>query len=260
MLIIGMLACASNNGHAEDFSVCTGGSITANGLVFNPKNRLFQNKVGDEFLLGNIGFIKLENYSATFRTQIDKQIEGLMNWFLGLDNLSLVHLAKKPDRYGRYSMNMFANSGLRWMQQELVNAGLAIVHPVSNLPECDAWLFAAEKTARDKKAGIWGSSIPVIMAANDANWQNRVQNYQLVEGKIISVGETNSRTYLNFGGSWDDDFTVIVAKQHIKRFKKVFGDLKLLSGKYVRVRGWMINSRGPMIEVYHPGQIEIEIE
>jgi len=36
--------------------------------------------------------------------------------------------------------------------------------------------------------------------------------------------------------------------------------LKLLSGKLVRVRGWMIKNRGPLIEIYHPGQIEIEIE
>ena len=260
LLAIMMLAHGSNNGFAERFAVCSEGPTYVSELVFNPKNREFQNKAGDKFLLGNISFINLESYSATIRTQIDKQIEERMNKFLGLDNLSLVYFTKKPDRYGRNSVNIFAKSGHRWMQQELVDAGLAIVHPGSNLQECDALLFAAEKVARNKNVGMWRSSRPIIMSAADANWQSRVQNYQLVEGEIISVGETKSRTYLNFGTSWDNDFTVIVAKQHIKRFKKVFGDLKQLSGKFVRVRGWMINSRGPMIEIYHPGQIEIEIE
>ena len=260
LLAILMLAYGSNNGLAGGFAVCAESSTNVSNLVFNPKTRELHDIAGKKYQFGNIGFVNFENYSATIQTQIDKQIEELMNKFLGLDNQSLVYLAKKPDRYGRYSVNFFAKSGHRWMQHELVNAGLAIVHPGLNSKECDARLFAAEKAARNKNVGIWKSSKLVIMAKDDANWQARVQNYQLVEGKIISVGETKSRTYLNFGKNWDDDFTVIVAKQHIKRFKKVFGDLKLLSGKFVRVRGWMINSRGPMIEIYHPGQIEIETE
>ena len=260
MLTIVMLAHGSINGLAESLPVCAKNSTNVSKLVFNPKTREFQNRAGDKFLLGNVGFVSLENYSATIRKQIDKQVEELMSNFIDLDNLSLVYLAKKPDRYGRYSVNIFANSGRRWMQQELVAAGLEIVHPGRNSQECDARLFVAEKAARNKNVGIWHSSKPVIMAANEASWQSRVQSYRLVEGEIISVGETKSRIYLNFGKNWDRDFTVIVAKKHIKRFKKVFGDLKLLSGKFVRVRGWMINNRGPMIEIYHPGQIEIEIE
>ncbi len=260
LLVIVMLARGSNSSLAEGFAVCAESSINASELVLNSKNREFESSAGDKFLLGNIGFVNLENYSATIQTQINKQIEELMNSFLKLDNLSLVYLAKKPNRYGRYSVNLLANSGLRWVQLELINAGLAIVHPGRDSRVCDARLLVAEKSARDKNMGIWRSSKPIIMAADDALWQSRVQSYQLVEGEIISVGETKSRTYLNFGKNWDSDLTVIVAKKHIKRFKKVFGDLKLLSGKNVRVRGWMIDSRGPMIEIYHPGQIEIEIE
>ncbi len=260
MVAILVLAYGSNSGLAKDFSACAESSHKIDNLVFNPKSLEFQDSEGRIYLLGNIGFGNRENYSATIRKQIDKQIEEMMNSFLGLDNLSLVYLAKKPDRYGRYSVNLYANSERRWVQQELVSAGLAIVHPARDSQACGALLLAAEKVARDKNVGIWGYSKPIIMNVDDENWQSRVQSYQLVEGKVISVGETKTRTYLNFGTNWDDDFTVIVAKKHIKRFKKVFGDLKLLSGKFVRARGWMINSRGPMIEIYHPGQIEIEIE
>ncbi len=260
MLAIMMLAYGSNSGLAEGFTVCAESSHKIDNLAFNTKSREFQNSGGRKYLLGNIGFVNLENYSATIQTQIKMQIKELINTFLGLDNLSLVYFVKKPDRYGRYSVNLYANSERRWMQQELVAAGLAIVHPSRNSQECDMQLLAAEMAARDKNVGIWGYSKPIITNVDDANWQSRVQSYQLVEGKIISVGETKTRTYLNFGKNWDSDFTVIVAKKHIKRFKKAFGDLKLLSGKLVRVRGWMINSRGPMIEIYHPGQIEIEIE
>ena len=260
LLVTVMLALGSVEGQAESIAACAENSRDIKKLTFNPKSREIQDDTGKKNVLGNIGFIILENYSLTIRAQINRQIEELMSKFLGLDNLSLVDLSKKPGRYGRYSVNLFANSGHRWMQQELVNAGLAIVRPGRNSRECDAMLFAAEKAARNKNIGIWRFSRLIIMAADDVNWQSKVENYHLVEGKIISVGETKTRTYLNFGKNWDDDFTVVVAKQHIKRFKKVFNDLKLLSGKIVRVRGWMISSRGPMIEIYHPGQIEIEIE
>ena len=77
------------------------------------------------------------------------------------------------------------------MQLELVNAGLAMVHPGLNSPICDAWLFVAEKAARNMKKGIWASGKSIIMAADDENWQSRVQSYQLVEGKIVSVGIPN---------------------------------------------------------------------
>lgn len=83
------------------------------------------------------------------------------------------------------------------------------------------------------------------------------QTYQLVEGRVVSVGEGAGRVYLNFARDWKSDFTISVARKDASAFQAEGIDLKALAGKRVRMRGWVIWRNGPMIEATHPEQIEI---
>ena len=79
----------------------------------------------------------------------------------------------------------------------------------------------------------------------------------LVEGQVLSVGGSSSRTYLNFGADFRTDFTVSVAGRDRRTFAAAGLDLKGLEGHIIRVRGWLDSINGPMVEATHPEQIEL---
>jgi len=176
----------------------------------------------------------------------------------------VVQPALRADRYGRLALYLYSNAGLwQLLQQQLIESGLAFVRTddfSNNHLSCFTELLRAEKKAEENRAGIWYDKNMVIMPSNDRNWLAKTDAYRIVEGMVLSVGQTGSRFYLNFGRDWQSDFTVIVAKRIAKRFNRTVGDIESLAGKKIRIRGWMHSNRGPMIEVYHPGQIELIVE
>jgi endonuclease YncB( thermonuclease family) len=166
----------------------------------------------------------------------------------------------RTDRHGYALAHVFVVDGVSrlWLQQEMVKAGLARVYSFSDNRACVGDLLASEGDARGKGLGVWGSPIYRIASAEDVDRLGRLtQTYQLVEGRVVSVGEGAGRVYLNFARDWKSDFTISVARKDASAFQAEGIDLKALAGKRVRVRGWVIWRNGPMIEATHPEQIEI---
>ena len=83
------------------------------------------------------------------------------------------------------------------------------------------------------------------------------RSYQLVGGVVAEVGETTGRIYLNFDKDWHRDFTVLIERKDNDTLKAAGVDTKALTGKRLRVRGWIEWRNGPMIDVTHVEQIEI---
>ena len=80
---------------------------------------------------------------------------------------------------------------------------------------------------------------------------------------MVSVRESGSTIYVNFGRRWSEDFSVTIQKRNERNFAAAGLDVKGLAGRRVRVRGW-VEARGggntggsPWIEAAHPEQIEI---
>jgi hypothetical protein len=113
-----------------------------------------------------------------------------------------------------------------------------------------------EVNARRSKAGIWRQEMQ-IFNANDPTLVEAADEFRIVTGTVTSVGQTKSRTYLNFSDNWSLDFTASIRKRDMGNFKTAGMDLKYLSGKTVRVRGWMDVWRGPHMGLSHPEQIEV---
>ncbi|MGH6832700.1 MAG: thermonuclease family protein, partial [Methyloceanibacter sp.] len=84
-----------------------------------------------------------------------------------------------------------------------------------------------------------------------------IHSYQLVEGRVASVGEGGGRLYLNFTPDWRSDFTISVEGKAVGAFAAAGIDLKALAGARLRVRGFLAWRNGPMIEASHPEQIEL---
>jgi micrococcal nuclease len=167
---------------------------------------------------------------------------------------------RRADRHDQLLAQVFLiKDGERlWLQEKMVAKGLARIYSLADNRACIGELLEAETKARDKRLGMWGSWAYRIQAAEDLERLDRLMHtYQLVEGRIVAVGEGRAWIYLNFAEDWRRDFTIGVARKNVAAFADAGIDLKNLAGKTVRVRGWLQWRNGPMIEATHPEQLEL---
>ena len=142
-----------------------------------------------------------------------------------------------------------------WLQGVLLYAGLATVMTSEANPELSARMYAIEADARKRKAGMWADPLWDILGAGSV--KDYVNEYRVVEGNVFSTALRNNIFYINFSRDWKTDFTIAIPTDKRMSFARRGVDLMSLNGKRIRVRGWIRNNNGPMIEVTHPEQIEI---
>lgn len=163
------------------------------------------------------------------------------------------------DRHGRLLAHVTVEGDPdRWLQRDMVDKGLARVYSLVDYRRCVRPLLAREAAARDTARGFW-STVHAEMgdAGRPAELVARAGLFTIVEGRVESVGERPKRTYLNFGTYWSQDFTVFVNRGDIAHFDRAGIDLGELEGRRLRVRGWILEDRGPAIHMTHPEQLEI---
>jgi hypothetical protein len=122
---------------------------------------------------------------------------------------------RRTDRYGRLLAQVFAEErGKRlWLQQAMLAKGIACFYSFPDHRGCARALLAAEGEARTKRLGVWGSPAYRIVEASDLDRLDRLMHsFQLVEGKVMAVGEGAGRLYLNFAEDWRSDFTVSIVR------------------------------------------------
>lgn len=173
--------------------------------------------------------------------------------------LDLRVLSARPDRYGRIAAQVEAPGAANgWLQGRLIDLGLAQVSALLDDPACIGDLLRREAAARSGRRGLWSTEIGTIWhAGRPGALAARTGRFAIVEGRVVSVGERPRRTYLNFGSNWAEDFTVLIDAGDVPRLEAgglVAGELV---GQWVRVRGWILDDRGPAIQVTHPGQLEV---
>jgi hypothetical protein len=111
---------------------------------------------------------------------------------------------------------------------------------------------------RKAKLGLWAISYyDLLDADNPADVLAARGRFALVDGKVVSVRESGATIYVNFGRRWTEDFTVTILKRNERSFAAAGLEPKRLSGRRVRVRGWIEQRGGPWIEATRPEQIEL---
>jgi hypothetical protein len=63
--------------------------------------------------------------------------------------------------------------------------------------------------------------------------------------------------YMNFGRTWTQDSSVVVLRRRQRAFAAAGVYPQQLEGRRIRVRGWIEQRRGPIIEAEWPEQIEL---
>jgi endonuclease YncB( thermonuclease family) len=171
------------------------------------------------------------------------------------------------DRYGRLLayVDVVRSGSQKSAQAELLAQGFARVGDFVGERDCAAELLRREKAARQAKLGLWADPYyDPLRADKPADILARRGRFALVEGDVVSVHPSGATLYVNFGRRWSEDFAVTIRKRNERKFAAAGLDLQGLSGRRVRVRGF-IEARGgfagspwraPWIEAARPEQIE----
>lgn len=145
-----------------------------------------------------------------------------------------------------------------WAQGHMIRRGFSRSYSLKGHFGCARDLQRLERDARSARLGVWRKAYySITQAASPEKLSKRLGSYQLVEGRIISVGVVRKWTFLNFSNDWRSDFTVAIRAGDRKRFLGRGLDLSKLEGKKVLVRGWIERWNGPAIKATHPEQIEV---
>ena len=95
-----------------------------------------------------------------------------------------------------------------------------------------------------------------MSAENLTRLQAERGQFALVEGKVLSVGESGATIYVSFGRRWTRDFTVTILRRLQRSFTAAGIEPKKLEGRRIRARGWLEQRGGPIIAAEAPEQIE----
>ena len=86
------------------------------------------------------------------------------------------------------------------------------------IPPAREDFLAIEAAARQRSLGVWADAGYKPIGTEQADrLKHRTGTFAIVEGRVRSVGERAQWTYLNFGGRWAEDFTVMIPKKTWKR-------------------------------------------
>ena len=122
--------------------------------------------------------------------------------------------------------------------------------------EALAALYAAEDSARVARRGLWAEPGFAVLdaAAVPAGAESA---FAIVAGRVVEAAEVRGRGYLNFGADWRTDFTVTAAPETLRALARSGLDWAAYAGRTVRVRGWLEEYNGPMIEIRDAAVIEV---
>jgi endonuclease YncB( thermonuclease family) len=217
---------------------------------------------GDTLTLADGSIVRLAGVEAPKR--LPGQAPGTESSFVAearaaLADLTLggavtVQKTGERDRYGRLVAVVRLADG-RSLQEALVAKGLARIRGGKGcLP---TGLKGRESEARRARLGMWSDPDFAVREADDPSLPTQKGLYQLVQGRVVSVGRGTRLVFLNFGEDWERDFTVTVATGLAARLAPGGDPVNAFRGKRVIVRGVVEDNGGPQIRVTDESGIEI---
>jgi len=164
-----------------------------------------------------------------------------------------VAAVRGSDRWAREIAVVMDGDGAPLAEQWLAQ-GMAAVDPDA-AGENAARLLQLEAGARAAGRGIWAE--PRWRVQDAAQVRGAAGDLVIVAGRVHAVGWAGDRLYLNFGEDRRSDFTARAERADVRAMAKAGIQLEALAGREVRLRGWLFQLGGPMIELAGPAQIEV---
>jgi endonuclease YncB( thermonuclease family) len=190
--------------------------------------------------------------------EADDASRAALNALTADKTLRLEKLGPDQDRYGRVVAIAYTDDARESLQQAMLAQGQARVSARVGDRPCAELLLRTERAARAAVRGLWAHPNFAPLPSHDVTRIMAVRGqFALVEGKVLSVRESGATIYVNFGRRWTQDFAVTILKRHRREFAEANIDPKELEGRRIRVRGWVEQRRGPIMEASVPEQIEV---
>ncbi|WP_018261173.1 hypothetical protein [Methylobacterium sp. WSM2598] len=164
-----------------------------------------------------------------------------------------------PDRWERVALDAVAEEpggDPVDLAGGLLAAGLALVDAGESDRLCRPGLLAVEAAARQARRGLWAGDLP-LRAEDAAVLAARVGQFVVAEGRVRSVGERRSRTYLNFAPFGEEGLTVTVTKRTWRTLLERGLTAAALRGRRARARGVVELWRGPTLDIGAAEMIEM---
>lgn len=244
-------------------------SATSTVTISKPSCALLPVETGEVKHISKRNIITLKDQRQLTITNVSispfAESELLTNLLTGA-KITISSTGRTKDRHNRLLGQITVENTVQndskhqWVQEYLVKNGYAMAYARPHNTLCTKELLAIEAEARASGKGEWqsGGSFK-ILPSNDLKSFRRLQqgSFQIVEGKLINVAHTGKNTYLNFSKDWRTDFTAVIHSNLLRRKDSQWPKLKALTGKNIRVRGWLDFWNGPMIRLETPEMLEI---
>ncbi|PZQ43464.1 MAG: nuclease [Micavibrio aeruginosavorus] len=162
----------------------------------------------------------------------------------------------KVNRMGHVLAHLVRKDNNEWINGTLVADGLAYAVTDALNPAMADQLYKLEEQARAKKLGLWSDNSPYGLLTPDTASHGDSQ-FRVVEGAVNRAATSKNNLYLNFGDDWRRDFTVMISPALRRTLARNGIDPMSLSGKTVRVRGWIRPWNGPFMELETAERLEI---
>jgi len=165
----------------------------------------------------------------------------------------------QDDRYGRaYVVASYKKSdgSTSSIQEDVISSGKSLIYISKENTKFVKDLEKLEASAKDSKQGLWNS----YNVATPDNVVQYIHTYQIVEGKILDAHESDKYVFLNFGEDWKTDFTIRIDKKYWQKISNDYYNINKsedLNGAEVRVRGFIEDTNGPMINLRYKEQMLI---
>jgi endonuclease YncB( thermonuclease family) len=190
--------------------------------------------------------------------EVDDASRATLNVVAAGKTLRLETLGPEQDRYGRVVAFAYVNDARESLQETMLAQGRARVSARIGNRLCAELLLRVERAARATVRGLWADPNFAPLPSHDVTRITAVRGqFALVEGKVLSVRESGATIYVNFGRRWTQDFAITILKRHRRDFAAAGVEPKKLEGRRIKVRGWVEQRHGPMMEASAPEQIEV---
>lgn len=160
------------------------------------------------------------------------------------DRLAIGLLDDRPDRWGRLPALVFTIAGdgaAGWLQERLLDRGVALARPEAGLGGC--WPLLARAEAR--------------AAAKAPSPMPEAGRFARVEGRVGRVGEGRGALFVSVVDPDGARVAGLVRKRLVPRLKQAGVDVQGLRGHVIRLRGTRSATNPAVIPVMTAEQIEI---
>ncbi len=215
---------------------------------------------GDTFLLNINGLEEKVRLMGVDAPEIEEQREEVRLLGMLSREFVLYHLSNKEvyilidkqgrDKYGRLLVYLWLPN-MTFFNELILEEGFANVYTRFYHPYQKRFI-EAERTARERKMGLWGFGKEIPLPTQEANYFTG--RLSAIKYKVFKVLFGKSTVHLCSSNDWRKTFNAVIFVRDLWRFKK---EITLYENKEIIVRGFIKKYKEyPEIIVYSPLQIE----